>query len=38
MNDIRKHTFNFLCKSALIAFSEEQKKIIGSIMHRNSQH
>ena len=34
MNDIRKHTFNFLCKSALIAFSEEQKKIFKILAGR----
>ena len=34
MKDIRKHTFNILCKGALIAFSEEQKKVFEILAGR----
>ena len=34
MKDIRKHTFIILCKGALIAFSEEQKKVFEILAGR----
>ena len=34
MKDIRKNTFNILCESALIAFSEEQKKVFEILAGR----